>query len=166
MPHMVGGAGKSSADNDRIIATHRRASFDFELGKRFEAGLALQGSEVRALRTGNANLTDAYCSIERGELWVRGIDIPILSHAAFGHTAKRARKLLLHRAEIEEIARATERDGMTAVAVKLYFKGGRVKLELALARGKKKGDKRESIKEKDADREARAARGRSLKERG
>ena len=140
------------------MSVNRRAKFDYELGDKFEAGLVLVGSEVKMLREATADLTEAYITIDRrGEAWVHGLNIPERSGTAWGHKAKRTRKLLLNRHEIEQIKRATDREGMTAVSTRLYFRGGRAKLEFALARGKAKIDKRQSIKARDADREARAA---------
>ena len=108
---------------------------EFELGKSFEAGVALIGSEARALREGPADITDAWVEIRRGEAWVQGMRVPPLAHSFLGHEEKRARKLLLHRAQIDELLSAQDQDRMTLVATKLYFKGGRVKLELCVARG-------------------------------
>jgi SsrA-binding protein len=143
---------------DKMIAKNRRAGFDYELGDKYEAGIVLVGTEVKMLRMAKADLTDTWCSIQNGEAFLNGMNIPILEGAAFGHAKdKRARKLLLHAREIEELERAIQREGMTAVATQLYFKDGRVKVELALARGRKRADKREVIKEKDAQREARSA---------
>lgn len=142
---------------DGIIARNRRASFDYELGDVYEAGLQLAGSEVKVLRSGKADLSEAYVTVERDEAYLHAANIPEQSGASFGHEAKRKRKLLLHKEEIEAIARATEREGMTVVATMIYFRGGRAKVEIALARGKKHFDKRESLKRKEADREARAA---------
>lgn len=148
----------SKQHGDKLIAKNRRASFDYELGEKFEAGLVLVGTEVKMLRVGKADLTDTWCSVERGEAYLNGMNIPLLEGAAFGHAKdKRARKMLLHAKEIEALGRAISREGMTAVATQLYFKQGRVKVEIALARGKKHADKRQSIKEKDAEREAKVA---------
>lgn len=144
-------------EGEKLIVRNKRASFDFELGERFEAGIVLIGSEVKVLRAGGADLTDAWCAIEQGEAFLKGANIPELSGALFGHAAKRARKLLLHKEEIEEIQRAIGRGGMTVVATRLYFKDGRAKAEIALAKGKKAVDKRETLKAKEAEREARAA---------
>lgn len=149
---------------DRLVARNRRASFDYELGDAYEAGLVLIGSEVRALRTGSADLSDAWVRLERsGEAWLEGMRIPPLAHAAFGHEERRPRKLLLHTAEIERMRAAVEKDGLTVVATRCYFKGNRAKIQVALARGKKRHDKRQATKAKDAEREARQAmrRGRS-----
>jgi SsrA-binding protein len=149
---------EKKTNGDKVVARNRRASFDYELGDRYEAGLVLVGTEVKMLRMGTADLTDTWCSVERGEAFLNGMKIPMLEGAAFGHASeKRARKLLLHGREIEELERAIQRDGMTAVATQLYFKDGRAKVEIALARGKKRADKRETIKERDAERETRAA---------
>ena len=148
----------SKHSGDKVIAKNRRASFDYELGEKMEAGLVLVGTEVKMLRIGKADLTDTWCSVERGQAYLNGMNIPILEGAAFGHAKdKRARKMLLHAKEIEALGRAISREGMTAVATQLYFKQGRVKVEIALARGKKHADKRQSIKEKDAEREAKVA---------
>jgi SsrA-binding protein len=139
------------------VARNRRASFDYDLGDRFEAGIVLKGSEVKMLRAGKVDLSDSFCTVVRGEAFLQGMSIVEMTGAAFGHRPKGARKLLLHRREIDLIELAISREGMTAVATRLYFKGGRAKVEIALARGKKTHDKRETIKTRDAEREARAA---------
>src|SRR3954467_2536096 len=108
------------------------------------------------LRAGKADLTDSFCTVLRGEVFLQGVSIAAMACAAFGHLPKGARKLLLHRREILLISLSIAREGMTAVATRLYFKGGRAKVEIALARGKKIYDKRETIKTQDAEREARA----------
>lgn len=155
---------KPKTSGDKVIARNRRASFDYELGDKYEAGLVLVGTEVKMLRMSTADLTDTWCSVDRGQAYLNGLKIPLLEGAAFGHaTEKRARKLLLHAKEIETIQRAIQREGMTAVATLLYFKKGRAKVEIALARGKKMADKRETIKQKDAEREARQAMARGRK---
>ena len=146
-----------------MVATNRRASFDYELIERYEAGIALIGSEVKMLRQGKADLTDGWVSIDRGEAYLRGVNIPVLQGSPYSHEPKRTRKLLLHTKEIEELMSGTTREGMTITVTKIYFKGSMAKAEIALARGKKRYDKRESLKEKDADREARQAMGRSQK---
>lgn len=143
---------------DRLVARNRRASYDYELGDTYEAGLVLIGSEVRALRTGSADLSDAWVRLGRaGEAWLEGMRIPPLNHAAFGHEERRPRKLLLHAEQIERLRTAVEKDGLTVVATKCYFKTNRAKVEVALARGKKKYDKRQATRTKDAEREARQA---------
>lgn len=150
-------AKEKEKPGEKLIVRNRRATFDYELGERYEAGLVLIGSEVKMLRLGKADLSDAWCSVRRGEAFLEGVNIPEMPGAAFGHEAKRPRKLLLHAREIEDIERAIAREGMTVTCVRLYFKDGRVKAELALAKGKKSMDKREALKEKDAEREARVA---------
>jgi SsrA-binding protein len=145
------------AFGDKLIARNKRASFEYELGDRFEAGLVLLGSEVKMLRYGTADLTEAWVAVSRGEAWLNGLNVPEMQGTPWGHEAKRRRKLLLHRHQIEQIQRAVERDGMTAVATRLYFRGGRAKVEVALAKGKRKIDKRQTLKEREADREAQAA---------
>jgi SsrA-binding protein len=148
---------KNVPEGDRLIAQNRRARHDFELGKSFEAGVVLIGSEARALREGPADVSDAWVEIKRGEAYVQGMRVPPLSHSFLGHDEKRPRKLLLHRKQIEELLGAQERDRMTLVATKLYFKDGRVKLELCVAKGKKEYDKRQTLRQRDADKEARTA---------
>jgi SsrA-binding protein len=139
-----------------LIARNKRAGFDYDLGDRFEAGIVLKGSEVKMLRDGKADLTDSFCTVLRGEAFLHGVSIAAMAGAAFGHAPKGARKLLLHRREIQRIDHSIAREGMTAVATRLYFKSGFAKIEIALARGKKSYDKREAIKAQDAEREARA----------
>jgi SsrA-binding protein len=125
------------------------------------------GSEVKSMRAGKVELVDAYAAIERGECWLRQMYVaPFEQASAFPHEPRRARKVLVKASEIARMDRAVSREGMTLVPMRLYFKGGRVKVELGLARGKKTHDKRASIAEKTADREARAAMGRARKERG
>jgi SsrA-binding protein len=141
---------------ETLVVRNRRASYDYELGDRFEAGLVLKGSEVKMLRLGKADITDSFCTVERGEVFLNGVSITEMASAAFGHLAKGKRKLLLHQREIMLIDFAVAKEGMTAVATRLYFKGGRAKVEIALARGKKIYDKRQTLREKDAERELRA----------
>ena len=149
---------QEKAKDTGVVAVNRRASFDYELGDRYEAGLSLLGSEARSLRMNGGDVSTAWVDIDpRGQAWVKEMRIPVLTHAAFGHGEKRPRKLLLHRAEIEALRGAIERDGMTLVVTRCYFKDGRAKLEFALARGKKKYDKRQSLRAKAQEREARQA---------
>ncbi len=140
---------------ETLVARNKRAGFDYDLGDRFEAGIVLKGSEVKMLRAGKADLTDSFCTVFRGEVFLQGVSIVEMAGAAFGHRPKGVRKLLLHQREIQLIGLAIAREGMTAVATRLYFKGGLAKVEIALARGKKVYDKRETIKRQDAEREAR-----------
>jgi SsrA-binding protein len=150
-------AKEKEKPGEKLIVRNRRAGFEYELGETYEAGIVLIGSEVKMLRQGQADLGDSWCAVEQGEAWLKGVNIPVMPGAAFGHEAKRARKLLLNRSEIEAIQRALTREGMTVAATRLYFKEGKVKVEIALARGKKMADKREAVKEREAEREARAA---------
>jgi SsrA-binding protein len=149
--------GDKQTSEDRLIVRNRRASFEYELGDKYEAGIVLIGSEVKMLRDGKADISDAWCTVINGEAFLQGMLVAEMPGAAFGHVGKRGRKLLLNRKEIDEIRRATEREGMTVAATRLYFKQGRVKVEIALARGKKHHDKRESVKRHDAEMEAKAA---------
>jgi SsrA-binding protein len=142
---------------ETLISRNKRASFDYELGEKYEAGLVLIGTEVKMLRAGPADLTDSWVSVHKGEAVLNGVNIPTMQGAAFGHENKRPRRLLLHANEIQNLADAIARDGMTIVATRLYFKEGRVKAEIALARGKKHYDKRETLKTQEADRESRVA---------
>lgn len=155
---MAGGKKKSEPQGDRLVSKNRRAYFDYDVGDTFEAGLVLIGSEVRSLRENSADLSDAWVQVDgRGEAWVRGLRIPPLKHAAFGHEEKRARKLLLHRGQIDQLRGFMERDGMTLIATQCYIKNNRAKLEIAAAKGKKKHDKRQTLRERDAEKEARTA---------
>lgn len=149
---------------DKVIVTNRRATFEYAIEDKFEGGLVLVGSEVKSMRAGKVELVDAYASVENGELWLRQMYIaPFEQASAFPHEPRRARKVLVHRSEIARMDRAVSRDGMTLVPLRLYFRGGRVKVELGLAKGKKTQDKRADIKAKTAEREARAAMGRARK---
>jgi SsrA-binding protein len=152
---------RSSEQNksyDRVIAQNRRARFNYELSDSYEAGVALIGSEARSLRERAADLTDAWVDIDvHSQAWVKGLRIPPMQHAAFGHEERRTRRLLLHAEEIARLKAAVEREGMTIVVTKCYFKHGKVKLEVRLAKGKKTHDKRHAIKDRQADREARQA---------
>ncbi|MEY4547369.1 MAG: single-stranded DNA-binding protein [Pseudomonadota bacterium] len=152
-----GSAKKVQPNGDRLIAQNRRASHEFELGKSFEAGLVLIGSEARALREGPGDVSEAWVEIHRGEAWVKGMRVPPLVHSFLGHEEKRARKLLLHRSQIEELMGAQDRERMTLVVTKLYFKDGRAKIEVRVAKGKKLYDKRQALRERDAGKEARVA---------
>jgi SsrA-binding protein len=149
---------KPDSKAEPLIVKNRRASFDYDIADKYEAGMVLTGSEVKSMRAGKVDVSDAYVAIERGEPWLKQMFVaPFEQATAFAHEPRRARKLLLHPREIGEIDSALSRGGMTAVPLRLYFKGGRAKVELALAKGKKTFDKRADIKKKDDDREARAA---------
>jgi SsrA-binding protein len=139
----------------KVVAENRRARFNYEIGETFEAGIALTGSEVKSLRAGKATIAEAYADSRGGELWLVNANIPeYLQASRFNHLPKRARKLLLHEREINKLAGAVEREGMTIVPLKFYFnERGRAKVEIALGRGKKLHDKRETEKKRSWDRE-------------
>jgi len=144
----------SPAENIKIINQNKKAFHDFEIGERFEAGIVLLGTEVKSLREGRANLKDSYAKVKRNEVFLVGLHISPYSHASFdNHDPERIRKLLLHRAEIKKLMGKTQERGYSLVPLKVYFKDGRAKVEIALARGKKEYDKRESIKRKEETRE-------------
>jgi SsrA-binding protein len=148
----------------RVIADNRKARFHYEIGETLEAGIALSGTEVKSLRNGKATIGESFAGPREGELWLYNANIPeYLQASRFNHTPKRPRKLLLHKRQINKLIGAVERDGMTIVPLKLYFNDkGRAKVELALARGKKLHDKRETEKQRSWDRE----RGRLLRQKG
>lgn len=136
------------------VVTNRRARHKFELIEKMEAGIVLRGSEVKALRGGKAQMSDAYAVVEGGEVWLRNLHIPPYEHATVdAHDPERPRKLLLHRGEIERLIGRTAQKGLTLVPTRIYFKGPRVKVELALARGKEGRDRRREIAERDVRRE-------------
>jgi len=133
---------------------NRRASFDYELLERFEAGIALTGSEIKSLRQGGVTLQEAFARVKGGEVWLEGMHIPPYKEASYNnHEPLRSRKLLLSKSEIAEIAKGLERKGLTLVPTRLYFKGGWAKLEVALGRGKKRYDKRQDEAKRDAARQ-------------
>ncbi|HEX8860394.1 MAG TPA: SsrA-binding protein SmpB [Actinomycetes bacterium] len=135
------------------VASNRRARHDYEILDTFEAGIALRGSEVKTLREGRASLQDAYATVEDGEI-ILHMQIPAYSHTGYdGHEPTRPRKLLLHRKEIEQLSRRVAERGLTLVPLRLYFKQQLVKVELAVARGKRAYDKRQAIAKRDAARE-------------
>jgi SsrA-binding protein len=136
------------------VATNRRARHRYEFLETFECGIELLGTEVKSLRQGKAQLTDAYAAIEGGEVWLRGLHIPPYPPAAGqNHDPDRPRRLLLHRYEIERLIGRVERRGLTLVPTRIYFKGPRAKVELALARGKEQRDRRREIRDRDVRRE-------------
>ena len=148
-------AAHTSGRGGRLIADNRRARFNYEIGETFEAGIALTGTEVKSLRTGKATIGESYASEEGGDLYLINAYIPeYLAANRFNHEPKRRRRLLLNRREIAKLANAVQRDGMTVVPLKMYFSPrGLAKVELALARGKKLHDKRETEKERTWNRE-------------
>jgi SsrA-binding protein len=140
------------------IAVNRRARHDYDLQEFFEAGLALIGSEVKSLRAGRADLKDAYGLIEDGQAWLVGLHISPYQFARDGgHEPERTRKLLLHRGEIDRIRGKLDQKGLTLVPTRLYFKEGKAKVEMALAKGKAQYDKRETLKRRQAEREMQRA---------
>lgn len=155
---------KGREGGERLVAQNRRATFDYEIEDRFEAGMVLAGSEVKSLRAGRCEIGDAYATIEGRELWLHQLYIAPFEQASyFGHEPRRKRKLLLHRTELTRIGKSLERGGWTLIAIRVYFKDGRAKIELGLARGRSHGDKRQAIAKKTAEREARDAIGRAMK---
>ena len=141
--------------NNRPVAVNRRARHDYDVLDAFECGISLQGSEVKSLRQGKVTLRDAFARVDRGEIWLQGMHIPPYSHAqGFGsHDPDRARKLLLHRREIGELGARVAQQSLTLVPLSLYFKEGRVKVELGLCRGRRSYDKRAAIAARDAGRD-------------
>jgi SsrA-binding protein len=157
-------AEKKEKPGNRIAAANRRARFNYEIGQTYEAGIALTGTEVKSLREGRSNIADSYAGERGGELWLYNAYIPeYLQANRFNHETRRPRKLLLHKREIGRLLGAVEREGMTLVPLKIYFNDrGRAKVELAVARGKKLHDKRETEKKRSWERE----KGRLLREKG
>ena len=151
-------------DKQKTVAENRRARFDYAVEDKFEAGLMLQGTEVKALRAGEATIADSYAEVRGGEVWLVNANIPEFSHGnRFNHEPKRPRKLLLHEREIAKLTGAVERKGMTLVPLSIYFNGrGRAKVELALAKGRQAQDKRDYIKDRDWQRD----KARIMRERG
>jgi SsrA-binding protein len=136
------------------VATNRRARHKFEAVEKMEAGIVLQGSEVKSLRDGKAQMGDSYAVVDRGEVWLRNLHIPPYEPASReNHEPERARKLLLHKAEIERLIGKTAEKGLTLIPTRIYFKGSRAKVELALARGKEGRDRRREIADRDVRRE-------------
>ena len=149
--------------SEQLIADNRKALFDYHVLDTFEAGVALLGTEVKGIREGRANLRDSFARVEQGEVWLYNVHINAYSHRGYAdHEPKRRRKLLLHREEIRKLIGKTVEKGLTLVPLRLYFKNGKVKVALALAKGKQAHDKRETIRRREIDRETRAA----VKERG
>jgi SsrA-binding protein len=164
------GAGKSQPkakdkddDHFKIVARNRRARFEFDLLESIEAGIVLTGTEVKSLRNGKASLEESYASVENGEVWLNGCDIPeYLQANRMNHKPKRQRKLLLHRREIDKLILKAAEKGLTIVPLKIFFKNGVAKVEICVARGRKTYDKREALKKQDAKRDM----DRALRSRG
>lgn len=148
----------------KVVADNRKARFNYEIGEAFEAGVALTGSEVKSLRAGKATIAESYADARDGEMWLINANIPeYLQAGRDNHAPKRPRKLLLHKRQINKLIGAVERQGFTVVPLKMYFNAkGRAKIEIALARGKKLHDKRDTLKQRSWDRE----RGRLLRGKG
>ncbi len=139
---------------EKLIVDNRRARHDYHLGDRYEAGIALTGTEVKSLRNGKATLRQAYAEVRDGEAWLVGLHVPEYAEGnRANHDPDRPRKLLLHRREIDKLGATVRERGFTVVPTRLYFKGGRVKVELAVARGKELRDKRRDIAERDLRRQ-------------
>src|SRR4249920_2345789 len=146
------------AKDEKPVAENRKAGHDFHILDTFEAGVALTGTEVKAIREGSVSLRDSYCKLERAEAYLLNVHIGQYSHAGYAvHDPLRPRKLLLHRSELNKLLGKTTAKGLTIVPLRMYFKNGRVKIAIALAKGKKTIDKRETIKRREAERETRAA---------
>jgi len=147
-------ANKKPAEDEQLVCVNRKARFNFFIDETYEAGLVLIGTEVKSLRDGKANLVDSYAQIRNGEAFLLNAHIsPYDAASRFNHEPTRARKLLLHAREIERLTGKTKERGLTLIPLKIYFKKGRAKVEIGLARGKKLYDKRETIKRKVAQRE-------------
>ena len=147
------------AKGTKLVASNRRARHDYDILETFECGIVLRGSEVKSLRDGKVQLRDAYARVQDGEVWLHGVHIApyAYAHGRDGHDPDRARKLLLHRAEIDELMGRTQQESLTLVPLSVYFKDGMAKVELALAKGRRRYDKRQAIAARDAQREAERA---------
>jgi SsrA-binding protein len=152
-------AGKAASGPERrVIAENRKARHDYHVLETWEAGVALLGTEVKAIREGGVNLRDSFARLDRGEVWLMNVHISPYSHTGYAHhDERRQRKLLLHQHEIRKLAGRVSEKGLTLVPLRMYFKKGRVKVALALAKGKQAHDKRETIRRREVERETRAA---------
>ncbi|MBI4939897.1 MAG: SsrA-binding protein SmpB [Actinobacteria bacterium] len=138
-----------------LVASNRKARHDYHIDDTYEAGIVLMGTEVKALRAGRASLVDGYASVDNGEIWLEGVHIPEYAQGTWtNHAPRRKRKLLLHRLEIDKLASQAKEKGFTIIPLQLYFRGGRAKVEIGLARGKKEYDKRQTLRERQDRREA------------
>ncbi len=146
------------AESVKVVATNRKARYDYFIDDTFEAGVVLHGTEVKSLREGRASLGEGFVSVSEGEAWLENVYIPVYTQGTWtNHEPRRTRKLLLHAHEIAEIAEGSREKGHTVVPLRLYFSRGRAKVEIGLARGKKAHDKRHALREAQDAREARAA---------
>lgn len=142
----------------RLIAENRKARHDYHILETYEAGIVLVGTEVKAIREGRVNLRDSYARTDRGEVWMMNVHISAYSHRGYSdHAETRQRKLLMHRHEIRKLIGRTAEKGLTLVPLQMYFKNGRVKVLVGLAKGKQAHDKRETLRRREVDRETRAA---------
>ena len=155
MPVTMARPTPAKFEKTKIVAENRRAKFDYYIDTVFEAGIMLTGTEVKSLRFGEGSIAESYAEIRKGEAWLVNSNVPEFSHGnLFNHEPKRPRKLLLHEREIEKLQGAVERKGMTLVPLSIYFNSrGRAKVELALAKGKNAADKRQTIKDRDWQRD-------------
>jgi SsrA-binding protein len=148
----------------KLVAQNKKARHDYHIEDTFEAGMVLQGTEVKSLRAGRASLVDGFAEVDGHEVWLHGVHIPEYTQGTWtNHAARRKRKLLLNRAEIDKIERRVSEKGLTIVPLSLYFKDGRAKVEIALARGKRSYDKRHALAERQANMEKQQALGQHLK---
>lgn len=160
-PPTLAQAKTKTEDGEKLIVKNRRALFDYAIEERVEGGLVLVGSEVKSMRAGKVDMVDAFAAVERGEMWLKQLHVaPFEMASAFPHEPRRARKVLLHAREIAQLDKEIHRGGYTLIPLRLYFKRGRVKVELGLAKGKKVHDKRADIAKKTAERDARVDVGR------
>ena len=157
-------AAKPRGDGKQIVATNRKARHNFSIVEVYEAGVALVGTEVKSLREGHASLADAFATVDDGEVWLRNLHIPEYHHGSWtNHPPRRNRKLLLHRSQIDTLVGKLRDGNYTLVPLSLYFSGGKVKVEVALARGKQAHDKRQDLARRDAQREVVRELGRRVK---
>lgn len=152
-------AGDSNSEKIKEVASNRKAYHDFFIDEKYEAGMALSGTEIKSVRGGRVQLRDSYVRIENGEAWLMGAHISAYDHAGkyFNHTPTQQRKLLMHKSEIRRLQVKTQAKGLTLVPLRIYLKRGKAKLEVGLARGKHLYDKREALAERDANREIQRA---------
>lgn len=145
---------------EKVVATNRKARHDYTIEDTYEAGIVLQGTEVKSLREGRASLVDGYAFIDGGEIWLDAVHIPEYTEGTWNnHAPRRKRKLLMHKAQIIKISHKTKEGGYTLVPLKIYFVDGRAKVELAVAKGKREYDKRQALRERQDQREAQRAMG-------
>jgi len=151
----------------KVVATNRRARYDYDILETFESGIVLTGSEVKSIRDGKIQLKDSFARVQDGEVWLHGVHISpyAFAHGPSAHDPDRSRKLLLHRAEIDELMGRTQQEALTLVPLSVYFKDGRAKIELGLAKGRRRYDKRQAIATRDAAREAERAMARAQRRR-